>query len=213
MRGMPGLSAGTMYYLVEFSIENVGASPLNADFFTMQLQDGMGNKYLISPAASAFGDSGLLEGEIAPGEVAEGSAGYLVPDTLSGPTLVWTFSPSPGSEVWASVGIAYEGEDEPAEPARAEVTITDAILSRDESTLIIEGAVRNVGGSPLTVEVRDITLTSSAGMGELIIAAPPLPWTIEPGETRVIELQFEKPDAASALLTLLGHSFEIGGLD
>jgi hypothetical protein len=29
----------------------------------------------------------------------------------------------------------------------------------------------------------------------------------------VIELQFEKPDAASVLLTLLGYSFEIGGLD
>ena len=213
LRGLPGLPAGTMYYLIEFSIENVGTSPLNADFFTMQLQDGVGNKYLISPAASAFGDGGLLEGEIAPGETVEGSAGYIVPDTLSGPTLVWTFSPSPGSEVWASVGIAYAGEEQPTEPARAEVTITDAFLSSDESTLIIEGEIRNVGGSPLTVEVRDITLTSSAGMGELIIAAPPLPWTIEPGETRVIELQFEKPDAASALLTLLGHSFEIGGLD
>ncbi|MBN1976288.1 MAG: DUF4352 domain-containing protein [Anaerolineae bacterium] len=213
LRSVPGLPAGTMYYLVEFSVENVGASPLDADVFTMQLQDGMGNKYLISPAASALGDSGLLEGEIAPGEAAEGSAGYLVPDTLSGPTLVWTFSPSPGSEVWASVGIAYEGEEPSAEPARAEVTITDAFLSGDESRLIIEGEIRNVGGSPLTVEVRDITLTSSAGMGELIIAAPPLPWTIEPGQSRVIELQFEKPDAASVLLTLLGHSFEISGLE
>ena len=213
LRGAPGLPAGTMYYLVEFVVENVGASPLDADFFTMQLQDGMGNKYLLSPAASAFGDSGLLAGEIAPGETVEGSAGYLVPDMLSGPTLVWTFSPSPGSGVWASVGIAYEGEGEPAEPARAEVYITDAFLSGDESTLIIEGEIRNVGGSPLTVEVRDITLTSSAGMGELIIAAPPLPWTIEPGQSRVIELQFEKPDAASALLTLLGHSFEISGLE
>jgi hypothetical protein len=213
LRSVPDLPAGTMYYLVEFSVENVGASPLNADFFTMQLQDGLGNKHLVSPVVSAFGESGLLEGEIALDEVAEGSAGYLVPDTLSGPTLVWTFSPSPGSEVWASVGIVYEGVDEPAEPARAEVTITDALLSSDESTLIIEGEIRNVGGSPLTVEARDITLTSSAGMGKLLENAPPLPWTIEPGQTRVVELQFEKPDAASVLLTLLGYSFEIGGLD
>ncbi|MFL7791209.1 MAG: DUF4352 domain-containing protein [Anaerolineae bacterium] len=213
LRGLPDLPAGTMYYIVEFSIENVGTSPLNADFFTMQLQDGRGNKYLVSPVVSAFGDNGLLEGEIAPGEVVQGSAGYLVPDTLSGPTLVWTFSPSPGSAVWASVGISYEGEEEPIEPARAEVYITDALLSGDKSKLIIEGEIRNVGGSPLTVEVRDITLSSSAGLVKLIVAAPPLPWTIEPGQSRVIELQFEKPDAASAVLTLLGYSFEIGGLD
>jgi hypothetical protein len=213
LRSAPGLPAGTMYYLVEFSVQNVGKEPLNAGFFTMQLRDSWGNVYLLSPAASAFGDSGPVEGEIAPGETVAGSAGYLVPDTLAGPTLVWTFSPSPASEVWASVGISYEGEEEPAEPARAVVIITDALLSSDGSALIVEGEVQNVGGSPLVVEARDITLSSSGGMGRLIMAAPPLPWTIEPGETRVIELQFEKPVAASALLTLLGHSFEIGGLE
>jgi hypothetical protein len=111
------------------------------------------------------------------------------------------------------VGISYAGEPEPDEPARAEVFITDALLSSDKSTLLIEGEIRNIGGSPLTVEVRDIILSSSAGMGKLIMDAPPLPWTIDPGQTRVIELQFEKPDAASVLLTLLGHSFEISGLE
>lgn len=213
LRSAPDLPAGTMYYVVEFSVENVGTTPLSADFFTMRLQDGLGNQYLLSSAASAFGDSGLLEGELAPNEAASGSAGYWVPETLAGPTLIWTFSPSPGSEVWASVGISHEGEPEPDEPARAEVFITDALLSSDKSTLLIEGEIRNTGGSPLTVEVRDIILSSSAGMGKLIMDAPPLPWTIEPGQTRVIELQFEKPDAASVLLTLLGHSFEISGLE
>lgn len=213
LRSAPDLPGGTMYYIVEFSVENVGTTPLNADFFTMQLYDGVGNQYLLSSAASTFGDSGLLDGELAPNEVASGSAGYWVPEALAGPTLVWTFSPSPGSEVWASVGISHEGEPEIAEPARAEVTITDALLSADKSTLLVEGEIRNTGGSPLTVDVRDIILSSSAGMGELIMDAPPLPWTIEPGQTRVIELQFEKPDAASVLLTLLGHSFEISGLE
>jgi hypothetical protein len=209
----PDLPAGTMYYLVEFSVENVGATPLNADLFTMQLHDGLDNQYLLSSVASAFGDSGLLAGELAPGGVATGSAGYRVPEALAGPTLVWTFSPSPGSEVWASVGIPYAGGTEPAEPARAEVTITDALIGRDERILLIEGEVRNTGGSTLTVDRRDIALSSSAGMGELLADTPELPWTIEPGETRVIELQFERPDAASVLLTLLGYSFEISGLE
>jgi hypothetical protein len=102
LRSAPDLPAGTMYYIVEFSVENVGSTSLDADLFTMQLQDGVGNPYLLSSVASAFGDSGLLEGELAPNETASGSAGFWVPEALAGPTLIWTFSPSPGSEVWAS---------------------------------------------------------------------------------------------------------------
>jgi len=44
------------------------------------------------------------------------------------------------------------------------------------------------------------------------MAAPPLPWTIQPGQTQVIELQYSKPDASTALLALLGYSFEVRGL-
>ena len=78
--------------------------------------------------------------------------------------------------------------------------------------LIIEIDVENVGGGPLTVEVSDIVLSSSAGMGRLMHNAPELPWTIEPGQTREVELIFQKPSAPSAVLMLLGHSFEISGL-
>jgi len=77
---------------------------------------------------------------------------------------------------------------------------------------MIEGEVENVGVGPVTVELGDISLSSSAGMGELRMAAPPLPWTIQPGQTQVIELQYGKPEASAALLTLLGYSFEIRGL-
>jgi hypothetical protein len=44
------------------------------------------------------------------------------------------------------------------------------------------------------------------------MAAPPLPWTIAPGQNQVIELQYVRPDASAALLTLLGYTFEIQGL-
>ena len=209
-RSGPDLLPGTMYYLVEFSVENVGAVPLDANAFTMQLQDGVGNKYLLSPAASAAGEYGPLGGEIAPGATVQGTAGYLVPDTLAGPALIWTFSPRPGSELQASVSIPYEPEKVPA--GHAEVTITDAFLSDDGDRLIIEGEIQNTGGEPLTVELSDISLSSSAGMSELIMAAPPLPWTVQPGQTQVIELQYSKPDASAALLSLLGYSFEIRGL-
>jgi hypothetical protein len=208
----PDLLPGTMYYLLEFSVENVGAVALDATAFNMQLQDGVGNQYLFSPAASAAGEHGPLSGEIAPGAIVQGTAGYLVPEALAGPTLIWTFSSGPGSELRASVSIPYEAGAEPTSVAQAEVTITDAFLSGDGDVLIVEGEVQNIGGEPLTVELSDVSLTSSAGMSDLRMAAPPLPWTVQPGQTQVIELQYTKPDAPAALLTLLGYSFEIQGL-
>ncbi|RLC99651.1 MAG: hypothetical protein DRI77_02290 [Chloroflexi bacterium] len=207
-----GQPAGTMYYLVEFSVENVGTAPLNANGFAMQLQDGVGNQYALSPAASDAGEHGSLSGEIASGATVEGTAGYVVPDALAGPTLVWTFTPQPGSELHASVSIPYEagGGEEPG--YQAEVDITDAFLNSGGDLLIIEGEISNVGDAPLTVELNDISLTSSGGTGSLRVAAPPLPWTVQPGQTQVIELQYEKPAAPTALLALLGYSFEIQGL-
>jgi hypothetical protein len=207
------LPPGTTYYLVEFSVENEGEAPLAVDRFSMKLRDSMGNTYLLSPPASEAGEFGPLGGEIAPGASAQGSAGYLVPDPLPTGPLIWTFSPRAGSGAQASVSIPYEGEagGEPS-PARANVVVDDAFFSTDGNTLIIEGEVQNTGTAPLTVEEADVSLSSSAGLGELIMAAPPLPWTFEPGETRVIELQYQRPDASTVLLEFLGYSFEIDGL-
>ncbi len=212
-RNVAGLAPGTMVYLVEFRVENLGTAPLNATVFNMELQDGLGNKYLLSPTASAFGENGLLSGEIAPGAMAQGSAGYLVPATLAGPTLTWTFA-RPDSDLRAAVSISYESVPETVvvESGQAQVNITDVFLSADGTVLVIEGEVWNRGDGPLTVELRDINLSSSAGMGNLRMAAPPLPWVVQPGQTQVIELQYDRPAAPTALLTVKGFSFEIGGL-
>ncbi|MDY6875274.1 MAG: DUF4352 domain-containing protein [Chloroflexota bacterium] len=211
-RSGPDLLPGTMYYLVEFSVENIGPTLLNANAFTLQLQDGAGNQYLLSPAASAAGEYGPLNGEINPGTMVQSTAGYLVPEALAGPTLIWTFSPRPGSELRTSVSIPYQAEAGSAAPGQAEVNITDAFLSDNGDVLIVEGEVRNTGAQQLTVEVGDISLTSVAGMSDLRMAAPLLPWTIEPGQVQVIELQYAKPNASTALLSLMGYSFEIQGL-
>lgn len=208
-QGGSDLPPGTMVYLVEFSVENVGATSLDTATFDMQLQDGAGNGYLLSPAASALGENGPLAAQVGPGSIAQGTAGYIVPQTLAGPTLIWTFSPWPGSDLRAGVGIPYAG-GKPPSAGRAEVSVTDAFL--DGASLVIEGTVRNTGEGPLAVDMDDIELTSSAGISNLRVAAPPLPWTIQPGQTQVIELQYEKPSASAALLTLMGHTFEIGGL-
>jgi hypothetical protein len=211
-RGGQGLFPGTMYYLVEFSVANVGAAPLDSGAFDTQLQDTVGNVYLLSSAAGAAGEYGPLTGEIAPGATAQGTAGYVVPETLSGPSVVWSFAPQPGVQQRASVTIPYDPGSAPAPAVESRVAVTDAFLSPDGDLLILEGEVQNVGGQPLDVRLSDISLSSSAGVSELRLAAPPLPWTVEPGQTQVIELQYAKPQASAALLSLLGFSFEINGL-
>ncbi|MEA3377433.1 MAG: hypothetical protein U9R72_14685 [Chloroflexota bacterium] len=205
-----GLPAGTMYYLVEFSMENVGDVPLPTGLFSMRLRDALGNTYLVSPSASEAGDHGPLSGEIDPGASADATAGYLVPDPLSAGPLTWSFSPRPGSAGEVTIGISHESVMGTA-VAQVEVTVDDAFL--DDELLIVVGKVRNGRGEPLTVETADVTLSSSGGTSELIAAAPPLPWSIEPGEEQVIELQYQRPGTDSALLELLGYSFEIAGLE
>jgi hypothetical protein len=201
-----------MYFLVEFSVENVGSLAIDADVFDMQLRDSVENGYLLSPEGPS-GERTMPTGRIEPGTSVQGTARYLVPETLAGPLLVWVFSPKPGSELRAKINIPYEPvEGEPILEARAEVAITDAFLSSDGDTLIIEGEIRNVGSHSLTADIDNISLTSLAGIGELRMGAPELPWTIEAGQTQIVELQYVKPDAPAALLSLLGYSFEIQGL-
>ncbi|MCP4542561.1 MAG: DUF4352 domain-containing protein [Chloroflexi bacterium] len=213
-RSGPDLASGTMYYLVEFSVENMGESSLDTTSFNMQLQDNLGNVYLLSPEASTVGNYGPLNSEIGVGDTMQGTAGYLVPETLAGPTLIWTFTPRPGSELRVSVSIPYEADSEPLASGHAQVSIDEdgTFISNNGNRLVIGGEIRNTGDAPITVEPSDITLTSSAGMSALSSAAPPLSWTVEPGQTQVFELQFEKPDATTVLLTVVGYSFEIRGI-
>jgi len=206
------LAPATAYYLVAFTVENIGDSPLSADTFSKQLRDSIGNVYLVSAAASGAGEDGPLTGQIEPGASAQGTAGYVVPDPLPAGELTWIFSPGPSAPN-ARVMVPYEGGTPDGIPVQPEVMVVDAFLGDDGTTLIIEGEVWNKGTEPLAVEREDIRLSSSAGMSELATEAPPLPWTIEPGERQVIELQYPKPDASTVLLELLGYSFEIGGLN
>jgi len=213
VRQDPNLPSGTMYYLVEFSIENVGDAPLPTGSFSMRLRDELGNTYLVSPSASEAGEFGPLSGEIEPGASSQATAGYLVPQPLPPGSLTWIFSPRPGTEAQARIGIPYESAaGSPPSTAQLDVTVDDAFFSSDGNTLIIVGEVRNGGADPVTVNPADITLSSSSGPGQLVMAAPSLPWSIEPGQAQVIELQYQRPAASTVMLGLLGYTFEIDGL-
>lgn len=199
-----------MEYVVEFLLSNTGSSPLAPETFLMELTDGVGNRYSLSPTASQAGSYGLPAGPIGPGQEVNGSAGYVVPETLAGPTLTWVFSPDPSSELRASFIIPYTPDT--ASPPDADVNVYEAFLGEDGEVLHILADVDNYGDSSLSVTENDISLSSSAGPGQFQIAAPPLPWTIPGDDYREVELMFARPDASSCVVTILGFTFEISGL-
>jgi len=209
--GSADLPPGMMAYLVEFSVESTSDTPVDMGIFVMELVDGVQNRYYPSPSTAAQeGRYGPPEGELRPGAQVNVTAGYMVPESLVGPNLIWVFGPQPSTELHARFTIPYE----PAHiaPSLPQVDVTQAFLGEGDEVIHVVARIRNTGTVAVTVTADDIFLSSSAGAGELRLAAPPFPWTIEAGDTREVELQFGRPDADTALVTILGYTFEISGL-
>ncbi len=209
-RGGAGLAPGTMLYFVEVLVRNTGDAALTPSTFLMVLEDGKGNRYTPSPSAAGAGKHGPLPESIGPGREVKGSVAYVVPEDLAGPNLIWTFSPTPASEVRTRFSIPYAP---PANPAPLpEVTILEAFLGENGTILHVVAEIHNPGDEILTVTADDIALSSSAGPGRLQTPSPPFPWVIAGGKTRQVELQFDRPEASTAVVTILGYTFEISGM-
>jgi|YNPNPStandDraft_1061719.scaffolds.fasta_scaffold00288_20 hypothetical protein len=102
----------------------------------------------------------------------------------------------------------------PVAPAAVpDVQIDQAFLGENGEVLHIVAVITNRGDEPLTVRESDIEISSSAGPGVLQTTAPLLPWTLSPGQTRDVELQFTRPEADTCVVTILGYTFEISGMN
>ena len=205
-RGDP--EAGTAIYGVEFLVENTGDTSLIPGDFVMLLLDGLDNRYLPSSAAM----EGLLLNPVPPGASVEGMALYVVPEVLVGPELTWVFSPAVDSELQARFAIPYTPAPTSPSASAFEVDVFDAFIGEDGQVLHILADIYNDGDVAITVTVEDVSLSSSDGEMGLNMAAPQLPWTVPAEDFREVELMFERPNASSAVLTVLGYTFEISGL-
>jgi len=107
---------------------------------------------------------------------------------------------------WQIAVADYVAETEPVEPP------SETLVQLGQPVRAGDAQVTAIRGYAEPSEPDLLPGTMSAGMSDLRMAAPLLPWTVQPGQTQVIELQYPKPDAPAALLTLLGYSFEIQGL-
>ncbi len=200
----------TRQFLVEYSVNNTTAQPVNPDFFDLVLESGDGQRYALNPEVTTLGEHGALQGAIESGESAIGSAGYLIPrDTR--PPLTWIFRADPNSSNSIRHVLAYEAPlPRPAEPV---VELSSAFADGARNLIVINGVVRNAGETALTVTLEDIGLTSSAGNSTLQASTPLLPWTIEGAQIQSFEVQFSRPaNVNSVLFEILGFSFQIEGL-
>jgi hypothetical protein len=198
-------------FIVEYRITNRGETVIDPVTFDVVLQDDAGQRFTLNAEATAQGLYGRPTAPVQPGADVRGSAGYVLPSDVALP-LTWIFRVDATSEDAARHVLAFDKPmPEPAEPF---VQLTDAFYDADWDMIVIAGLVENQGETTLEVTTEDVSLTSGAGESVLQTASPLLPWIIDPGSEQSFELQFDRPQGTeSALLNVLGFSFEIQGLE
>ncbi|MCD6286284.1 MAG: DnaJ domain-containing protein [Anaerolineae bacterium] len=203
-------SADSWYFVIEYQITNTLASAVDPTYFDMVVEDAAGQRYVLNEPATVLGDAGRLTALVGAGDSVRGSAGYVIPRTISAP-LVWRFRADPTSADQATVVLDFEPpRPGPAEP---DVELYEVFLDADRGVIVISGTVYNDGESDLLVAAEAVEVTSGSGRSSLEISAPLLPWTIPPDDYQDFELQFAVPEGAdSVLLNVLGFTFEIEGL-
>jgi len=219
---LAGLPPDTGYLIVDVRVENIGDTVLETEFFQTFIVDEAGGRYPLTLVAEQFAHYGTPTEPLAPGETVIGSLGYLVPRAPGGAGQVrWAFNPLPGSADWVIVPMSYDLPPAPPTPAPtlaagfARVTIDpdDVFVDQRNGLLDVGLLIENVSEGTVLVTEADVGLNSwTDGDLPLVSAAPPLPWSVAPGESRLFQLQFDLPSSDSALLSVLGYTFSIENL-
>ncbi len=203
-------NSDSWYFVVEYQVTNTTGSPVDPSFFDMVLEDGAGQRYVLNEEATELGQHGQLSVSLAPNATAQGSAGYVIPRTVTVP-LVWIFRADPTSRDSARLVTSFKPPT--PGPAVPDVELTDVFLDQGRNVIVVSGTVYNDGESDLGVTADLVDLTSSDGTSSLAAASPLLPWAVAVGGYQDFELQFSTPEqATSVLLNILGFTFQIDGL-
>ncbi len=210
----PGIPVGSSFYMVDFSVENIGTTPLDAAGFQIQLQDYAKQKYNLSATASALGPNPAPKGTLQPGTLATFTAGFEVPANVTGPVLVWVFMPQAHFTVQANVAVPLIGPTPTPDPkTKVVVQITQAYYTPDQSELIVVGGIGNPSPVQVTLNTADISLSTPEGvLAKLQGAEPALPLNLAPGQNQTFTLHFARVPGSSATLKILLASFQLNGL-
>ena len=210
----PGIQVGDAFYLVDFSVENIGTTPLDVSGFQIQLQDYAQQKYNLSAAASALGPNPAPKGTLQPGSLATFMSGFEVSTNVTGPVLVWIFSPQANFKAQANVAVPLIGPTPTPDPkTKVTVQITQAYYTPDQTELVLVGGLGNTAGGPIVVSAADISLKTPDGVFAILQSADPaLPWNLTSGQNQTFTLHFARIPGGSAVLKILLATFELNGL-
>jgi hypothetical protein len=213
VKNVAGLPTGNAYYQVDFSVTATGQDPLDASLFQMELMDASGKRYALSVPASQAGSYGLPGGQLLPGISLTATAGYVVPDTLPGTDVIWTFSPRAGDASPARFQLSVAGPAPTPDPrSLVVVQVTSVRYSSDTAEIIISGGVGNTSKEAVTISLSDISLQTGSSLMQVTVTEPALPWVLQPGQNLAFTIRCTRPPAGTAIFRMLQSSFELSGI-
>ena len=204
----PSIPAGFAFYLVDFTMENVGQTPIDTGLWRFVLIDDFGTQYSLNTQVSTLGTNPALAGSVPAGSQVRATAGYQIPANLNSRLLRWIVSRVDGpGEIEIQIPFRSGGDD-----TSSQITLQQASLTPDNTGLIVQGQIFNQGDQPLTITEANVRLESEGTSYFILSTSPAFPWTVPPGQTTQFLLTFQRPNTDTSTLTVLNQSFLLSGL-
>lgn len=203
----PEAPPGFALYFIDYSLENIGNSALDTGLLRFVLVDELGNQYSLNSLASQLGNNPMLGGVVEPQGVRQVTAGYQIPQNLASENLRWVVSRVDNpSQVEVVIPFASDTDE------TAQISLQQAQVSPDGTSLMVVGQVTNVGSQPIVVNEGDVLLQGEGTSYFVFATTPSFPWTVPPGQAIAFSLSFQRPTSSTAVFQLLNQSFELRGL-
>lgn len=207
----PEAPPGFDFFLIDYQIQNLGLTAFDAGQLQFTLIDGLGNQYALSAVASQVGNYPNLSGSLNAGQTVNATAGYQIPVGLNSDTLTWVISQS-ASNTQLRVIVPFTGSRSTVAQS-TDVTLAEAEVSEDLTSLLLTGQITNLGTQPIVVTESDLDLATEDGAGYLLLSTNPrLPLTIPPGQTAQFTVTYQRPPQPTAVFTVLERPFQLSGL-
>jgi hypothetical protein len=203
----PEAPVGFSFFRVDYQVQNVGLTAVDTSRLRMTLTDSLGNQYALSPVASQLGNFPMLSGFLNAGQSLQATAGYQVPSGLNSETVQWIVADNEGG-AQIQVVIPFAGGSNAL--ANTSITLTDATISTDQISLLLEGQITNLGEQPVIVTEADLSLRTAEGSQFLLLATnPAFPWTVPSGQTLQFFVTYQRPPTDTFVFTILNQPFQL----
>ncbi|MCZ7668960.1 MAG: DUF4352 domain-containing protein [Chloroflexi bacterium] len=171
---------GFAFYRVDYQVENVGGAAINTSNLKLSLTDDIGNQYALSPVASQSGNYPVLSGPLNVGQILQATAGYRIPQGLESQTVQWVIT---DAETGAQIQVVIDFGGGSGAAAQTSITLIGATISDDQTALLMDGQITNLGAQPVVVNQRDLSLRTGDGASFLLLATNPSFLDRAPGQT------------------------------